>query len=218
MARVLQSDGGSGLETRQELNAAILAVAQMCADAAAPAVTYAYQWWIDTANSLVKQRNAANDAWIEKGSVLADGTIKWASTAIDISSLLAVAGGTMSGPIAMGGNKITGLANGSASGDAVHFGQFLSSLAAAGYQKLPGGLILQWGTCATTSGNAALATFPITFPTAVYLVFGIGYETAADTVWDYTVNAISDAITTSTTLFRTSVEAAPTVKFFAIGK
>ena len=40
------------------------------------------------------------------------------------------------------------------------------SLAASGYQKLPGGLILQWGT---GTGGAAF-TFPIAFPTACYAV------------------------------------------------
>ena len=88
MARVIQSGGGSGLETRQELNAAILAVAQMCADAAAPAVTYPYMWWMDTANSLVKQRTAANDAWATKGTILANGTILWGVTAEALAALI----------------------------------------------------------------------------------------------------------------------------------
>lgn len=39
------------------------------------------------------------------------------------------------------------------------------SLAANGYQKLPGGLILQWGQM-TTVTNPTNTSFPITFPTA----------------------------------------------------
>lgn len=40
------------------------------------------------------------------------------------------------------------------------------TLAAIGYQKLPGGLILQWGS-GTTNGSGDLAiTFPLAFPTA----------------------------------------------------
>ena len=43
---------------------------------------------------------------------------------------------------------------------------FTASLAANGYQKLPGGLIIQWGTMPYTSDNGnATITFPITFPT-----------------------------------------------------
>jgi hypothetical protein len=48
---------------------------------------------------------------------------------------------------------------------------FGASLAVAGYQKLPGGLILQWGFVAssgTANGNAAV-TFPIAFPATCVL-------------------------------------------------
>ena len=38
---------------------------------------------------------------------------------------------------------------------------FTKSLAANGYQKFPGGLIIQWGTSGATT-----VTFPIAFPTA----------------------------------------------------
>lgn len=48
-----------------------------------------------------------------------------AATALD----LPLAGGTMSGAIAMGANKITGLANGSAATDAAAFGQIATALA-----------------------------------------------------------------------------------------
>lgn len=42
------------------------------------------------------------------------------------------------------------------------------SLASSGYQKLPGGLIFQWLTTASISGNtSASVTFPITFPNVV---------------------------------------------------
>lgn len=41
-----------------------------------------------------------------------------------------------------------------------------SLLFAAGYKKLPGGLILQWGIHSTTSPSGSIVTFPIEFPTA----------------------------------------------------
>jgi len=37
-------------------------------------------------------------------------------------------------------------------------------LSGSGYQKLPGGLIIQWGNSTTASGGVSL-TFPIVFPT-----------------------------------------------------
>jgi hypothetical protein len=41
------------------------------------------------------------------------------------------------------------------------------SLVANGYQKLPGGLILQWGLATSGAGGNTLITFPITFPSGV---------------------------------------------------
>jgi hypothetical protein len=50
---------------------------------------------------------------------------------------------------------------------------FASSLAASGYQKLPSGLIIQWGQLAPSSlaaGAAATITFPIAFTSATYSI------------------------------------------------
>ena len=44
-------------------------------------------------------------------------------------------------------------------------------LAASGWQKLPGGLIMQWGTVSAAAANSTTAvTFPIAFPNAVFSV------------------------------------------------
>ena len=58
-------------------------------------------------------------------------------------------------------------AAGAQSNQAVNLGQFLASLSGSGYQKLPSGLIIQWGTGVAASAGAAF-TFPLTFPTACY--------------------------------------------------
>ncbi len=39
-----------------------------------------------------------------------------------------------------------------------------------GYQKIPGGIIIQWGLSATTSGDDGTITFPIAFPTNCFAV------------------------------------------------
>ena len=48
------------------------------------------------------------------------------------------------------------------------------SVAGNGYQKLPGGLILQWGTTSLLAGDSPgnAVSFPITFPTACFFVVG----------------------------------------------
>lgn len=47
------------------------------------------------------------------------------------------------------------------------------SLSSSGYQKLPGGLILQWGRAGTTSNQTETITLPVTFPNA----FLVGFAT-----------------------------------------
>lgn len=45
-------------------------------------------------------------------------------------------------------------------------------LASKGYQKLPGGLIIQWGTDPVSSNSSADFSYPIAFPNAVLCAFG----------------------------------------------
>lgn len=46
-------------------------------------------------------------------------------------------------------------------------------LATSGYQKLPGGIILQWGITASLAAGAFTVTFPIAFPNAGYFATNI---------------------------------------------
>jgi hypothetical protein len=45
-------------------------------------------------------------------------------------------------------------------------GQFAQSKAAAGYQKLPGGVILQWGPISSVPVSGVTVAFPLAFPNA----------------------------------------------------
>lgn len=63
--------------------------------------------------------------------------------------------------------------------------EFGSSLGASGYQKLPSGLIIQWGTVASNSvaPYTTTVTLPIAFPTlCAALSVLIGGNTSGDTV------------------------------------
>lgn len=64
----------SGQAFRQDLNNALSAIVSVNSGATAPASTFAYMLWIDTAAGQVKQRNAANSAWVVIGTV---GTANW---------------------------------------------------------------------------------------------------------------------------------------------
>jgi hypothetical protein len=73
---------------RAENNEALQALASLSSGATEPTTTYAYQLWADTTAGLLKQRNAANNAWIEKGELTG---INW--------GFLKTSGGTITGDL-----------------------------------------------------------------------------------------------------------------------
>ncbi len=72
-------DDGSGAVVRADINAALQALASNNAGASAPTTTYAGMGWIDTANLVVKRRNAGNTAWIIRDRTDAEGLVAKAS-------------------------------------------------------------------------------------------------------------------------------------------
>lgn len=59
----------SGLAFRQDLNNALSAIVSINSGAAEPSTLYAYMLWADTNANLLKQRNAANTAWLTIGTL-----------------------------------------------------------------------------------------------------------------------------------------------------
>lgn len=53
---------------RADMNSAFQALATNSAGTSAPSLTYAYQWWYDETNDILKMRNADNDAWVSIAS------------------------------------------------------------------------------------------------------------------------------------------------------
>ena len=66
-------DNQSGLAFRQDLNNALAAIVSINSGATAPSTTYAYQLWGDITAGLLKQRNAANSAWVTIGTLGSTG-------------------------------------------------------------------------------------------------------------------------------------------------
>ena len=64
---------GTGAAVRADLNNALAAIVSNNSGTSEPATTYAYQWWADTTNNLLKLRNSANNAWITLREL--DGTL-----------------------------------------------------------------------------------------------------------------------------------------------
>lgn len=81
-------DNQTGAAFRADLNNALLAIASNNSGSSAPSTTYAFQFWVDTSNDLLKMRNAANSAWVTVGT----------PSAVNFG-LLSLAGGTLTGAL-----------------------------------------------------------------------------------------------------------------------
>ena len=68
-----RSDNSTGQNVRQDINNALAAIVSNNSNSSSPSTTYAYQWWADTSNNVLKIRNSANNAWIELLQL--DGTL-----------------------------------------------------------------------------------------------------------------------------------------------
>lgn len=62
-------DNATGLAFRADVNNALAAIVSQNSGSSEPATKYAFQFWADTTNDLLKIRNAANNAWIEVGKL-----------------------------------------------------------------------------------------------------------------------------------------------------
>tara|TARA_R100000426_G_scaffold74084_1_gene51797 strand:+ start:379 stop:1356 length:978 start_codon:yes stop_codon:yes gene_type:complete len=66
-------DNASGADFRADANNALAAIVSNNSNSSSPSTTYAYQWWADTSNNVLKIRNSANNDWIELFQL--DGTL-----------------------------------------------------------------------------------------------------------------------------------------------
>ncbi|MCM7507041.1 phage tail protein [Enterobacter hormaechei] len=61
---------------------------------------------------------------------------------------------------------------GTSSGQIPDMSSFTANRASTGWQKLPGGLIIQWGQAATNTSSLVAVAYPIPFPNNVFQVIG----------------------------------------------
>lgn len=79
----------AGATFRADLNLALVALASQNSGATAPATTFAYMVWADTANDRLKIRNAANNAWIEVLVLSTGAPVSGAAAAIQAQTYTA---------------------------------------------------------------------------------------------------------------------------------
>ena len=90
------------------------------------------------------------------------------------------------------------------------------SLSEAGYQKLPGGLIIQWGKVLTNATSGVTVTFPVAFPTEILNLHASDALDIGGTI-STTNNDGKSAITGLGTLTTCNVKANAGASWFAIG-
>lgn len=92
---------GTGQAVRNDLNNALAAIVSNNSSSTEPSTTFAFQWWADTNNTLLKIRNAANSAWVTVGDY-STANLGLVTTATANSTYLALAGGTVTGALEIG--------------------------------------------------------------------------------------------------------------------
>lgn len=135
---------GTGAAVRSDINGALAAIATNNSDTVSPATTYAYQWWADTTNGVMKLRNAANNAWITLFQL--DG--EWTTIALENGTAAAPSlyfkdSGTDTGVYSPGTDQVAITTGGTvrltvgSGGDTTFSGNVL--LSGTGYIDLPAG-------------------------------------------------------------------------------
>ncbi len=116
-------------------------------------------------------------------------------------------------PLATAAEVLTGTEAGKAVTPAALTGNM--SLIASGYYKLPGGLILQWGSGTATANGSTTINFPVAFASACYFAGVEGGD--ADTNAQDNGPYVSGSTTTGFSVFNAR-DGSVAVTFFAVGK
>lgn len=96
---------------------------------------------------------------------------------------------------------------------------FTQSLASNAWQKLPSGLIIQWGLTAEPYLESTRAEFPVSFSNANYAIVGIPQIHVRDDNYTHTLGVLFDEGNKTNTfcLFRISATSSPADYYLAIG-
>ena len=92
---------GSGSAVRGDINNVLDAIVSNNSSSTEPATTFAFMWWVDTNNTLLKIRNAANSGWITVGDYSATNFGLLTTTSAS-SIYMPLAGGTFTGAVTVG--------------------------------------------------------------------------------------------------------------------
>lgn len=97
------------------------------------------------------------------------------------------------------------------------FSDFGASLAASGYQKLPSGLIIQWGQIASSTSADVSVTFPVAFPNGVKTIAVQHMHGTTSSAYMNSVSAFSASGFSFSTYNTAGARVAQNNGWFAIG-
>lgn len=103
----------------------------------------------------------------------------------NVADALPLSGGSMGGPLTLAGNSVDPM-NPVARAEFIGTNQ---SKAASGYQKLPGGLIIQWATISLAANTSSLLNFPIAFPTSGLAIVGGRRADGSNASYNFSINS-----------------------------
>ena len=174
----------SGLNQRTEINSIFDSILTHNSGSTAPTVTKAFMMWVDTSNATyyyLKMRNHDNTAWVTLGiyTVATKTYTSYAEDTVKLTGNQTIAGVKTftTSPVVPTPTTGTQAVNKDYADLKVALTDFTGankSLGTSGYQKLPGGLIIQWGQISSTSGISPsnwVWTLPIAFPTTALQAF-----------------------------------------------
>lgn len=109
-----QADGtvqnDTGANVRSDINNNLAACFTNNSGASAPSTTYAYMWWADTSNGLLKLRNGGNTDWITVGSLTTANLALAPTASPTFTGNVTIPAGTVSLPsLRFTGDNDTGL-------------------------------------------------------------------------------------------------------------
>lgn len=155
-------DNASGASFRADLNNVLKAIATCNAGTTQPTTTYEGMFWLNTSTNppTLNMRNAANNGWYVLGTIdkLAGNKVKEGGGVGQLTNNVY---------IGWSGSRLKATVDVTDLGNIVFDSHFQASLGLNGYQKLPSGLIIQWGYVTVNNDSAATATFPVAFPNGV---------------------------------------------------
>ncbi len=133
----------------------------------------------DMAGSFIVLNTAGSTVTLPDAATLPEGSVFFILSNVDNATVKSsIAGQMVTDQKMMAGDTIEIFGNGigypviGGSLDLPYSsGMFGRSLAGAGYQRMPGGLIWQWGAGATIATGPAMLSYPIAFPNAPLAVF-----------------------------------------------